>query len=499
MGGGQLNSYAEQGTLVKEVGGTIVEAQNPDQQLLKTKEEKLSLLLFAASILSVAFWIVVNLTTDNAFHSDTVEQINWSKSFEWGYWKHPPFSTMLLILLNHIIGVHAFNTVILDFIVLSSTLYFAWRISCMLLGDTWGGVSVLLLSANYCFSIKAILYNHNDALIFATSACIWSILWTIKNAKSNTWAWILNGILVGLSLLTKYQAVVSLLGVLIAMKANNYFGDKEVRRGSIIAGCSMLAILTPHILWIFNTHYLILDYTVGHARPSNLPTRIAWFLRFILNQFKFYWVGIATLLIGALAGGLHAKQPPQLKSNTNTTEKEELYWLLGLCGIPALMSLVTLVAFGIYQQSHWGFSFFLFYPTLVCWILKKYNLGIRGKRLLYIFTGLTVINAIFFIGFNDAAHARENPSEIHYQHARMLAQQGVQEWEKVTRSPLLYIKGDEYIGGIVSAYSGLNPVVTSGNFRQIPWITKEELKRAGYLSVERLNDSHVIFKAHPPT
>jgi hypothetical protein len=368
----------------------------------------------------------------------------------------------------------------------------------MLLGATWGGVSVLLLSANYCFSIKAIVYNHNDALIFVTSACIWSTLWSIKVGKSKAWAWILNGVLVGFSLLTKYQAVVPLLGILLAMKANNYFDDKEIKKGSIISLLSMLVTLTPHILWIWDTHFLIMDYTAGHAITSSLPTRVGWFFRFILNQFKFYWVGIATIIVGFLIGALRRKRFITHKFIINSKGKEELYWLLGLCGVPPLLSLVCLVGFGIYQQSHWGFSFFLFFPTLVCWVLKRFDIEIRRNKLLSVFAVFTIINASFFIGLNSNVDARENPSQIRLQHAKQIAQQGVEEWQRATKSPLKYIKGDDYLGGIISAYSGLNPTVTSGDSKRIPWVSNEQLIRSGYLYIEQTEDSRIVMKAIPP-
>ena len=494
-----------------------LEKSNIDSRIIAKKSKpqirNLSGALFAWSILSLILWMCINLVVANAPGGDTIEQFNWSKSFELGYWKHPPFSTNLLSLLNHAIGIREFNTTALDFISLSGTLFFVWRASCQLLGPTWGGVSALLTAGQYCFSVRSTTYNHNNALLLATSACIYLTLYAIKSENKKVWPWILSGAAAGLSFLSKYQAVVPLLGVLIAIVLNGDLKKTNTKRGLLVASTVMLFTLLPHFLWIHKSSGLIFGYTSAQSIALSLGMKLRLILAYLANQLKFYWTSALTLVLGLTLGVFKKSQvEPVFNIQFHKEDLKARNWLIGLCAIPLVIVILVCLFGSVRIEDQWGYSFSLFYPAAVCWCLRDAGFKfVSARRLIAFFALANMINAgsafaLAKIRSDSASKVKLDEQyvlnyparEIGREQAILLSRRAFAEWNSVTHYPLNYIIGDTYLGGVISLYSVDKPVVAGGAGVREPWVTKEALAEAGYLLVSRSPANTLIFEVVPP-
>ncbi len=469
--------------------------------------------LFAWSILSVILWMFINLAVANAPSGDTIEQFNWSKSFELGYWKHPPFSTNLLSLLNYAIGIHEFNTTLLDFISLSGTLFFAWRTSCHLLGSRWGGVSALLTAGQYCFSVRSLTYNHNNALLLTTSACIYLTLHAVKSKNKNFSPWLLSGAMAGLSFLSKYQAVVPLAGVLVALMLNGDLKNRNTKRCLLVASAVMLSTILPHLLWIYKSNGLILGYTTAQSIILSLDMKLRLILAYLANQLKFYWTSALALIFG-LTFGVFKKSHTDQNFNVKFHEKdlEARNWLIGLCATPLALVILVCLFGSVRLEDQWGYSFSLFYPTAACWYLRDSGFKFVSPRLFVTFFSLaSIINAgsAFTLAkaWSDLAGTAklDEPYVLNYParamsrpQAVLLSRQAFSKWNSATHYPLKYIIGDTYLGGIISLYSVGKPTVTGGDEVREPWVSKRALAQAGYLLVTRTPANSLNIEAVPP-
>lgn len=60
-----------------------------------------------------AVWLGLLVTVALSPPMDSIEQLVWSHSLEWGYYKHPPLPTWLLALPARLSGYSALTTAVL--------------------------------------------------------------------------------------------------------------------------------------------------------------------------------------------------------------------------------------------------------------------------------------------------------------------------------------------------------------------------------------------------
>jgi hypothetical protein len=61
----------------------------------------------------------------------------------------------------------------------------------------------------------------------------------------------------------------------------------------------------------------------------------------------------------------------------------------------------------------------------------------------------------------------------------------VADWRARTACPMRYVVGAPLPAGLVSAYSGLNPVVVEdGDISKTPWVSTVAMQEAGYVLIE---------------
>lgn len=443
------------------------------------RQANISRVYFAVSLILLVCWIFANILKGEAFTKDGLEQFNWSHGFEWGYYKHPPLTTLLLIGLNQLIGFHTYNTIILDLIVLSLTLFFVWRSSVELLGDGWGGLSVLLFSGNFLFTDRATLYNHTCVMAMAVSACTYTTLYAVRHAKNKPFAWSLNGFVVALAILSKYQALVSIVGILFALVFSGAFKDKAVRKGMLISlGVCALALL-PHLWWLWRTNFLIFDYTSNLGRgQSGLILRVHWFVSYFFCQLNAYWITLASIALSLFAGIItfvpHGLSWPNFRS---ATKSSEFYWIIGLLGVPLAFCFVVDIFGGVRLLRYWGGPFFIFFPAFICFFFKYLAATINPKRFLIVFIGFNILAVTIFVA---------SPFKMSNQRSVNIAREGVALWRSKTNAPLKFILApDQETGDRISVYSGLFVPVTRGDNAKFPWVSNADLQKYGHLDVSR--------------
>ncbi len=303
--------------------------------------------------------------------NDSWEQLVWAQQLEWGYWKHPPLTTWLMAALQRPLGPSAWWPYVLGGACSVVTLCFTWQLGLRLLPASAMAWVPLLYTLNNGFTRRAQVFNHNSVLVMLIAAVAWRLAVALASGRLRDW--LVVGVLAGLSLLTKYQALLPLgLLALLAMygfwRADGLFETARVVRnwpGLIAASVVALIVTMPHLLWLWQSDFMPMRYAshaLGAHESSPWKDAVALFVLQLRN-----WIPGLLVLAGVVAwhrwrvgpttGGLRLANP----------------WWAALIGGPVL-ALLALAAMGVNLQSHWGMQSLQFVVLLLAaWAATRWG------------------------------------------------------------------------------------------------------------------------------
>jgi hypothetical protein len=431
------------------------------------------------AMLLVVCWVALMASINRGQFSDSIEQLNWAHSLELGYWKHPPLSTWLMWAAERVFGPHPWDTYVLAAICYAATGWFTWSAARHVLSERAATLAILLWPLHHGLSWRAQVYNHNTVLLLTAAAMTWATLRAVRSGRRLHWA--LAGVLAGLALLTKYQAVVPILALVAGLAWTHAWRDKRAREGTLLAALCAAAVFLPHLLWAWNRAFPGLSYlqqSAGSRHPGSLPAHLG---NFAGVQVGLHGTMLLALAILAVWPRVCATERPH-----DADRATQRRWLFALVGVPCLMLCLAVLVGGLEPQKFWGFQTLQFLPlALGAWLAgRRPALGWRVAAT--VAAGLSVAGAA--LATRDAMDASTWPSDSSqdvYWPAEDLASRVVADWRAHTACPMRYVVGAPLPAGLVSAYSGLNPVVVEdGDISKTPWVSKAAMQEAGYVLIE---------------
>ena len=343
------------------------------------------LLAFAGAALLL--WAVLPLAYHWDVPQDNLEQLTWALTPDWGYTKHPPFPTWVLIAFQQVLPNGLWLTFALGAAQVALMMAVAFTLTAELYGRRAAVVAVLLIGLLTYYTQRLHFYNHNTALLVAHALaclCVWRAL-----VRGGTLWWWLLGLVWGAGLLSKYQMVLTiacnLAYLVLATRGSPWREERrDLVRGVLLAGTVAALAILPHVIWLVRNDFPTFGYA-SHSMAADLPlaARPRDIAAFLGNQ-----VGrcLPALLLGALllllerrprsavpSAQLAARALPQGLSPAAGTAAAR--WLLPVHALGPFILMTALSAFlGVDLQMHWGTAFL--------WLMVPLALGTRaGRRL----------------------------------------------------------------------------------------------------------------------
>jgi 4-amino-4-deoxy-L-arabinose transferase-like glycosyltransferase len=432
---------------------------------------------FLITAIAIAVWSAAAAWINPAQFADNLEQFSWSHSLELGYWKHPPLPTWLIAIPIRLFGFSVFWTYALAAVCFIGTVFFTWRITRRLFGDQAATFTALLMGLHIGFSWRAQLYNHNTVLLLFSAATVWATLRALDSSKKLPW--MCAGILAGLAMLSKYQAIMPLVGIVIALHAQGCLKQRTVVQGLVIATATAFAVFLPHLVWIVMGSGSTINNAFHSAEGLGLGRRLMVFMGFWLIQIRFHFpLLVAVSLLVLLKKGSAVEQIVDAKQQQHARA-----WFLGLVVWPALFVSLAVLLGGMRLEAQWGLQTLQFVVIFVAWklavVLPKNGL----KHTVLLILLMQAVLAGFF------AWSVVQPGQQVWQGQRSrnfpatdVAKEISSKWHEATSCPLKYVVGPSFEAAVVSAYSGDNPIVLEdGDFKKSPWVSSEQLKEFGAL------------------
>ena len=444
----------------------------------------------ALALAWVALWVLVPAAVNPGQWGDNFEQYVWAHSLEWGYHKHPPLPTWLLGGLIALFGPSPYWAYLLAALCTAGTAFFTYRLAGRLLPGSLVGLAMLLWGLQQAFSMRAQVFNHNTVMMLAVSAAAWCVLQAVGSRQRRWWAGA--GLAAAAAMLSKYQAIVPLGGLVLGLLLTGDLARRDVRQGLYLAmGVAALGF-APHLAWMVNHDFATLRYAGqgGHAVPWG--ERGLSVLSFLAQQVRLLFpallfAGLLWLLPGLRLRGTAADAAPRAadldRAEGADAQRRRRAWMVALIGFPLVITLLTCPAFGLKLQNHWGFQCLQFVSLWGAWQLRELT-----RRPAQVVVAVAVAVQLVALGWwwvaqaNDtgASGRRLDPSYP----ARALAAAVERDWTRMTSCPLKLVVGPQFEAGMVSTYLPKPPqVLEGGDYRKSPWVRAEEVSTLGAVYV----------------
>ena len=317
------------------------------------------------SLAVVLLWALWAVYFNTAQFGDNIEQFNWAQSLELGYHKHPPLPSWALAAAITVFGASVYWAYALATLCLLGTAIFTWLIGRELVGDRVAAAALVLWGLNLTFSQRAQLYNHNTVLVLCIAATVWFAMRASRAGRGHLLWWGATGLFAGAALLSKYQALVPLAGLLLALVASGRLRRPAQSAGLLLAVAVMIAVCTPHVAWVAQHDFSTLRYASEAIESADLRQRLGFIVSFLANQIRIWFPVLLTLALLGVWSRFAAAPPAPPRGRGPAPDFG--VWMVGLVWAGVLVLMLMALAGGVSLRNHWGVQALQFLCLWLAW------------------------------------------------------------------------------------------------------------------------------------
>ncbi|MDE2369875.1 MAG: glycosyltransferase family 39 protein [Burkholderiales bacterium] len=451
-------------------------------------------------VVFAAVWLSLLALMSLSPPDDNIEQLNWVRALEWGYYKHPPLPTWLLWLPVHIFGLSAAVSNVLGAACTLGALAIVWRLLVTLRGHTYAGIALLAMLCVTYYSRRLNYYNHEVVLMLLSAACA-AIAWQAFGNPSRP-GWIALGCALGLGALAKYQMAVSAACVLAFAIHRRAWRHPGHRRGLLLSVMIALVFIAPHLVWVVRHDFLPLHYALDSSLDARLspPDRIVeaahWLTDQLLNRAlpAFLLLGVA-----AVTARERGSKPLRAEASSVTADGSRAFLLIwGL--VPLAFVAATGLLFGARLPLHWGLPFLLFVVPAAMELMPRNRF--RQSDPAVVIGSFLMIQGLLLVSLQLSS-----PKGILADRVRGwsrfdshdLARDVAAAARARLGGPIRIVAGDGAIAGALALQLPERPLVLiGGRFDISPWVDPALLGKCGALEIGwDLADSWPVGSGHP--
>lgn len=423
-------------------------------------------------------WTVLAILSQTAPHKDSIEELFWIQSFDWGYPKFGPISTWWVHAWVSLLGRSIWVTYVAGQINVALMLLVIWRICLQVMSPARALMAVVLTTLIAYHSINGIQVSSNLLQLFPTALLLWSLLLAVRH--QNGWRWVLVGIAGAVCVLTKYSAGIwfAVMGVWVLLDSRMH--SWRAMRGVLIAILVALIAMIPHIEWLIRENAPTIRYM--QYQVSGEVNHLAQLGKFILSQLG----KLSPLIIVILVLKFTFKN--QEGSTVNPSEgyaKTQQEWrFISFAAIgPMLLTCLLGTAF-ISLHANWATSYFVLLGVYALrWVPELDSTRTLNKVVRIGLLANVLIACGTALYFGLIADVMSKTPRANFP-AKQLGQKFDQIWDAHMKEPMKVVIGETWIAGVTSVASRYQPLVLPyGLYHQTAAVTPELIKQCGALVV----------------
>jgi 4-amino-4-deoxy-L-arabinose transferase-like glycosyltransferase len=344
---------------------------------------RVSLALIAALIFLRAVMAgLLPLSADEAYYW------LWSKNLAAGYYDHPPMIAWLIRAGTMLFGDTPLGVRFAGIVLSLPASWFVWQGAALILKDAnRAALAALLFNLTLMISVELLAATPDMPSVAAAAAFVYFLARVQANGEGHWWLAV--GIAGGLGLLSKYSALFLGFGTLIWLVVDARNRKWLVSPWPYLGAGLALLIVTPHLLWQAQHHWMTFAFQFGRVGGG------AFTLRY-LGEFLAAQIGLATPLIFVL----------MVMGLWRSTRRGDDRLVLGVL---AWTGIAYFLQHALHDQIQGNWPCFLF-PALA--ILAADAFRTQGKWRWISFAAAPVAAMLLLLTYNQAAQWRTIPPSL---------------------------------------------------------------------------------------
>lgn len=197
-------------------------------------------------------------------HPDEAYYWAWSVYPDASYVDHPPMVAWMIWLVGKVAGINIFTLRLPALVSWVVAIFCVYKISEKHYSDSlYGWLAVAIYSMLPVFQAAAHIVTPDSPLLLFTALTYYFLFNAVVNGTARSW--LLAGMMTGLGLLSKYNAVLMPLIVFIGMMITTE-GRKQMKRSPPWAAIIVAGILfLPVVYWNYKNDWISFSFQLGHG------------------------------------------------------------------------------------------------------------------------------------------------------------------------------------------------------------------------------------------
>lgn len=406
---------------------------------------------------------------------DAMEAVKWGELLSFGTNKHPPLTGWLASAVYNFLGHNEVFIYILGQVCVIIGFIYIYKLAKNFLSEEKAFCSVMILQACHYYTYSVVLDNFNCNIILLAFWPAVAYYFYKGINQERTKDWITFGILTGLAFCGKYQIVFLIFALFLYL----LIADRQQfrKKGIYIAFLSGLAIILPHIVWVWQHDFFCLNYMTQRAGAneihksllSNTIEPIFYCTKFLADQILASLGCIAFYAFTAI-------QAKNIKFKNGELPRNDRIFILSIAVIPVLAQAFLGLSTAHRVPGTWGSMMLGF---LGIFLFTMFPIKFRENTFKF-FTGLS----FFVLGGSVLAIFAflnlQNKMYISLPYEKIFPEIN-QQWNLETdNAPLKYVAGD--LGYIFAYryYDKSHPEVILDTFGyKNPWANHQDILESG--------------------
>ncbi len=218
-----------------------------------------------------------------SLYADEAQYWTWAQALDWGYYSKPPFVAWAIALSTSLCGNGEGCVKLTSPLAYAVASLFVYATVQRLYADQslsfWAGLSFLLLPG---VTLSSSLISTDPFLLMFWAGAVYAVLGAVENQRLS-W-WLLTGLMAGLALMSKYNAALFGLSVLLLLVQRGQLRSVLVSPGIWLGGVLAMLLFLPNVGWNFAHDFVSFSHTQDVSRLDRVWLHPEHLLEFIGAQ-----------------------------------------------------------------------------------------------------------------------------------------------------------------------------------------------------------------------
>jgi hypothetical protein len=333
--------------------------------------------------------------------------------------------------------------------------------------------------------VRGVMNNHNTMQLWSVAGAIWMLYRATRRDSMTAWAAL--GFFCGCAFLTKYSALVQFAAFFLYLLLAGHLRRAAVWKGIALATVILLAMVTPHLLWLKQQAAGPIAYAGSEMVPyASYLEELKDLFSFGLTNFgRIAALILAVIVVAIWAARQYRKKSagaPRLPTLASELAASDRFFILFIGLAPLLLTVAIAGLMKIPLAAHWATTFFILFGFFAFWLLRTGDDVALLRKTVIVIIAMQVTGAAGYgLARGPLADKAGRPGRATFPGAEISRQVHAQ-WDAHIKAPLTVVASDTWLGGNIAIHAGPQvDVLIDGDVEKSQWVTPARAAACGML------------------